>query len=757
MFANNGLLMRLSLNQGGRRSCAAAKRTQAPMSLGPTAGMPSPRSRPWARLLLIYFVVFFVANLVIDPVQAKHPENATVDQLVTDGVLAKIFPNGDRIGPFSGKPWAAPVYRGSSVTGYVFSTRDATGSVGFSGKPIDIIVGLNLQGRITGAHLLHHDEPILVIGIPERRLIDYVNAFAGIHVAGRAGVKKAAEPEKKAPDMIAGASVSSAVIRDAIYRSARAIARSRNLLAKHGGERLDRESFSKASWSDLVEDGSVVGITLEQGRVASALGRPLSAGENPEGLFLELYTGLISPPRIGENLIGKLDFNSLMAGAGADDQVIFVAANGLYSFKGTGYVRSGRFDRIQLVQGAKTILLAKKHYRNVETFKISGVPEFREIGVFVVPASTGFDPLLPWRIDLLVNRETPSSDVIQGVFSLEYTLPDRYRIAEPGAAQGARGEGPVLTATAWQHVWKERMGRIAVLLALLAVLSGILVFQNSVVKNFRFYRTVRLGFLAVTVVWLGWYAGGQLTIVNVITFIHSFLGEFHWEFFLLDPIVFILWGYVAMALLFWGRGVFCGWLCPFGALQELLSEAARKLKFPQINLPFALHERLWPIKYIIFLGLFSVSFYSTNLAVIGAEVEPFKTVVTLSFNRTWPFVAYALGLLIIGLFIERFFCRYLCPLGASLAIPARLRMFDWLKRRFQCGEVCNLCAGRCTVQAIHPEGNINPNECIHCLNCQTIYFDKTTCPPLVAQEKRRERRIKLAAGSKTRFGEKQNV
>jgi polyferredoxin len=50
------------------------------------------------------------------------------------------------------------------------------------------------------------------------------------------------------------------------------------------------------------------------------------------------------------------------------------------------------------------------------------------------------------------------------------------------------------------------------------------------------------------------------------------------------------------------------------------------------------------------------------------------------------------------------------------------------------------------VQAIHPEGSINPNECIHCLNCQTLYTDDTICPPLVAQRKRRERRNELAAG-----------
>jgi polyferredoxin len=89
-----------------------------------------------------------------------------------------------------------------------------------------------------------------------------------------------------------------------------------------------------------------------------------------------------------------------------------------------------------------------------------------------------------------------------------------------------------------------------------------------------------------------------------------------------------------------------------------------------------------------------------------------------------------------NIFVERFFCRYLCPLGAALAIPARLRMFEWLKRRPQCGRECRICATKCPVQAIHPEGQINPNECINCLNCQTLYFNERICPPLKARAAR---------------------
>ena len=452
--------------------------------------------------------------------------------------------------------------------------------------------------------------------------------------------------------------------------------------------------------------------------------------------------------------MGKLAFNKLMREMGVNDQAIVVSANGLYSFKGTGYVRSGVFDRVQLVQGSKTFLLKKKHYRNVEKFHIADTPEFREIGIFIIPAETGFNPLSPWKIQLSVNRTDTNGKPLHAWFDLPYTLPDRYRIKTAGPPPGPKEEeSHEHVAEFWQQVWTNRSSQIAVLIVLLTVLRGILFFQNQVVENTLFWRKLRMGFLAFVVIWLGWIAGGQLSVINVLTFIHSLLGEFHWEFFLLDPITFILWCFVAMTLLFWARGVFCGWLCPFGALQELLSEAAQKFNLPQVTLPFAVHERLWTIKYILFLGLFAVSFHSINMAIVGSEVEPFKTAISLKFMRSWPFVLYAVVLLGAGLFMERFFCRYLCPLGAALAIPARLRMFNWLQRRFQCGEVCSICADRCTVQAIHPDGTINPNECIHCLGCQTIYSDPNLCPPLIAKRKRRERRRRLAGDVPRRFGD----
>lgn len=300
------------------------------------------------------------------------------------------------------------------------------------------------------------------------------------------------------------------------------------------------------------------------------------------------------------------------------------------------------------------------------------------------------------------------------------------------AAEGVSATDSVFDPI-WVAVWRARTFQITVLGIGLLVLTLILVLQDWLARHPTFLGRMRVGFLVYTVFFIGWYSLGQLSVVNVLTFTKAVFGDFRWDTFLIDPTLFILWSFVALTLLLWGRGVFCGWLCPFGALQELINKVARAIKVPQIELPFAIHERLWALKYVILLVLFGVSLQSLAEAERLAEIEPFKTAITLRFQRESLFVIYAAGLLVISVVNRKFFCRYLCPLGAALAIPARLRIFDWLKRYRECGRPCQICSNECEVQAIHPTGEINANECHYCLDCQVTYWNPRKCPPLVAR------------------------
>jgi polyferredoxin len=196
--------------------------------------------------------------------------------------------------------------------------------------------------------------------------------------------------------------------------------------------------------------------------------------------------------------------------------------------------------------------------------------------------------------------------------------------------------------------------------------------------------------------------------------------------------------YTLVSLLVIGRGVFCGWLCPFGALQELLAQVSRAFGVPQWNPSPVLEQRLWMGKYIAAAAVLVLALFAGDWAGGATEIEPFKTAIISKFTRAWPYVVYAGILLAIGLFSERAYCRFLCPLGGVLAALDRLHLLDLLKRRPECGNPCHLCERSCPVRAIEPSGKIITAECFQCLDCQVEYYDDKRCPPLVQAARRRD-------------------
>lgn len=309
----------------------------------------------------------------------------------------------------------------------------------------------------------------------------------------------------------------------------------------------------------------------------------------------------------------------------------------------------------------------------------------------------------------------------------------REALATPRAVLPALDERAALDAVGvspWSAHWHERRLQVAGLLLGLLLLIALLLLQDRVVRRPSYLRWLRGAFLLYTVFYLGFYAMAQLSVVQVLRFLQALRHSFHWDVFLNDPVIFLLWGFVAVSVLLWGRAVYCGWLCPFGALQAMLYWLARRMRLPKIRFPSVVHERLSALKYVIFILLFGVSLQSVDAALRYAEVEPFKSVFTQHLQRDWPFVAYVATLLFIALFNKKFFCKYLCPLGAALAIPSGFMLFNWLRRRRECGRPCQVCHEVCQMQAIYDSGKINARECHYCLDCQRVYYDVQACPPL---------------------------
>ena len=741
--------------------------------------------------------LLMVAMLAAAPAGAQSAA-ASLAQVLTGLAAAEVVPGAERFGPVQADPAVAPAYRGDTLVGYAFLNSQHVDATGYSGKPIHIVVGLDLEGTIVGAKLAGHSEPIVLIGIPEKRIVDYLAHFVGYNPL-RAAAERRGPPQ--AP-IVSGATVTVLVMGESVVRSAVRVARALHLggaaaSVQPAARVMDPQAGTGADWPTLLREGAVGHLRVTIGDVnkafADAGGKAAASRPEPgpaSDPFIDLYVALVSQPAIGRSLLGDAEFDTVARMLSPGQQAILVAGDGIYSFKGSGYVRGGIFDRIELAQGAETIRFHDYQHRRVGELRAAAAPAFKEIGVFAVPKESDFDPAAPWRLQLLVQRSVSALDKAFVTFGLDYRLPERYTKAAPAAAgassapaataPGSAGAAAAVAAAVqaapaassqasavaaapvapsavdeaeheplWMRIWRSKVAALLMLSVMLAVLTLIFFFQDLLVAREKLFDGIRLAYLATTLVWLGWVASAQLSVVNVLTFANSLRTGFEWSRFLIDPLIFVLWCSVAAALLFWGRGPFCGWLCPFGALQELSNRAARLMKLRQVRIPWGVHERLWPIKYIVFLVLFGVSLGSLAYAELLAEIEPFKTAIVLRFVRQWWFVAFALALLGAGLFVERFFCRYLCPLGAALAIPGRMRMFDWLKRYRECGNPCMRCFKECPVQAIHPEGHINPNECISCLHCQVLYHHDYKCPVRVQRRLKREKRAAMSAASRS--------
>ena len=407
------------------------------------------------------------------------------------------------------------------------------------------------------------------------------------------------------------------------------------------------------------------------------------------------------------------------------DHAIMVLAHGPWDPIGEDYTFGAIPDRIAVLQDKFSIPARDMAIERGDS-GMKGMPS-GDWSILKISDEAGFNPSKPWDLQLKVTRE--QGQILAQKFPRDFA--DTYSLpADLFVVRKAEG------APSWTDSWVARKWTMIGIGAMLLVLVPVLIRQKGLVAQPARFQGFRLAYLAVTLGFVGWYAQAQLSIVTLMGLVRTAATTRDFSFLLYDPPSLVLWAFVLLTLVVWGRGTFCGWLCPFGAMQELVAVPARWLKLPQLEVPRRLDRALRLVKYVVLAGILVSAALSPKLADNLVEVEPFKTSITLYFIRYWPFVAYAVGLLVLNLFVYKGFCRYLCPLGASLAAVGRLRVFDWIPRRAECGTPCQLCKVKCRYGAIEPSGKIDYPECFQCTDCVTIIHDPQQCVPQILERKR---------------------
>ncbi|PLW79805.1 hypothetical protein C0585_05685 [Candidatus Woesearchaeota archaeon] len=187
---------------------------------------------------------------------------------------------------------------------------------------------------------------------------------------------------------------------------------------------------------------------------------------------------------------------------------------------------------------------------------------------------------------------------------------------------------------------------------------------------------------------------------------------------------FIIFGALVLAVIISNKG-FCGWICPLGTFQEWISNLARKLKIPKINVSKQLDFYLRFVKYLFLIWIIYASYVFASL--VFRAYDPFITLFHFGEGLIYDFetekiLAYlSLLLVIIGsLFIDRFWCKYACPLGAKINILALLSPTKITRDEKKCTE-CTLCDMNCPMNCeIMTKSKVKDVECIDCLKCVNI-------------------------------------
>jgi len=643
-------------------------------------------------------------------------------------------------------PLTSSLEQEAGPVAYAFESIDLAPLPGFEGTPMNFLVTIDRKGNFVDVELLRQREPVFTFrdlgGQGDTPLRDFIAQYVGRNLRQPFLIATAAasnhtgfsnKGDVAMLDGISRATSSIRIVNQTVLGAASEVARARLGFSdrKKSGPTAHvlPDVYEPVSFAEMLKKGMVGHLRVSNAEVEKLFAGSDGAGvddealAHPDEVFVDLYVAYLNAPTIGRAILGDAQYQTVMARNFDNRHLWWIASAGRHSIVDDNFIPGAPSPRLAMSQNATFLDLRDQDF---EPRTVAGPSELNASRLFGVNATASLDPASP--LELILTTTRAKGTVLPTRVSRQLTL--SYR---PPASLFAYPPEPT---PEWLLAWKDRWVDLAVLGFALVLLCVVLARPRWISLDARRLRIFRLGFLAFTLVYIGWYAQGQLSIVQITGAIKTLKAGTGLASYLYDPISLLLIAFTAITFVIWGRGTFCGWLCPFGALQEFVGLLARQLRVPRLHIPLAVARRLEWGRYLILSLLVGAAVLLPTQGETLNEVEPFKTAVTLGFDRSWPFVAWAVGLLLAGAFYYKFFCRFICPLGGAMSLGGRLRRFDWLPRRAECGKPCQSCKAKCAYDAIEPTGEIRYDACFQCLDCVGIYHDAKRCAPVLLYEKK---------------------
>ena len=682
------------------------------------------------RFALLSFLVFSLLAC------AGMASAAPLDRDTLAGLIVPPYALGE---PVNEKGVWTLLNSGGAEAGYVFETGPLAPLPGFSGALINMLVTIDRDGRFLDVRLSSHNEPIFVSGLGEAPLRAFLEQYRGHSirealVVGTPYGEAGGGSDLVYLDGVTKATASVRIAHESILAATLAVAREKMQGVASGPPVHPDPSIDETlDWAELVERGLARNLKVTNAEVDDGFKTTIwarddpEAADDPQGLFLDLWVVDIGPPSIARAVLSEESFVDLqrLLRVSPDDEPMLVVDGGRHGLVSADFVRNTAPDRLAAVQDGLPVVLRDADMM-VETRR--DVPQGTTM-ILRIDRRLGFDPTREWILSAQAVRAHGMLKPEMG--SVHFPLALKADPAFFLRPETSKALPP------WQAAIVDRKWDVAGLGILLAGLIGAVGPGMHRLAAPTVLRPARLAFLGLMIGFVGWWGQGQLSIVTPLAALRAANSGGSLAVLLYDPFSLMVWGAAILGFVLWGRGLFCGWLCPFGAMQEFAHHAGRLLRLPQWNPSPIWDRRLKAGAWISLAGLVAVTFLAPEKIETAAEIEPFKTAVTTLFQREWYYVAYAVFWLLLAATTFKGFCRYVCPLGAVMALGGLLRTRSWIPRRAECGSPCQLCRVRCPYGAIRKTGEIAYSECFQCLDCVSIHDDAQQCVPLVLAQRKR--------------------
>ena len=468
-------------------------------------------------------VVLLVAGFFAGRARAEErPAAPKID--CTKIPCAEVLPAAKRFEAApGGKPYLIGRDAAGKVVGWVARSSDITDIMGYSGKPLVTLVGLGADGTITGAKILHHSEPILLVGIPESALKKFVSFYKGKPAVARIAVGASPDPKALTVDVISGATVTVLAENRTILDTARAVGEAVGVIeasARVPGHFINDQQ-KVLTWREMVRGGVFGRITVTE----KQMGKP-----NPRGNFIDLYFTIVDAPQIGRALLGKREYAYRKKELKPGEHLIVVLGNGSSSFKGSGFVRGGIFDRVRIEQGLRSVMFTDRDYKNLVDVAAKGAPSFKEGAVFVTRKGK-LDPGRTFDIVFLGSRYDN-----KGGFSRQFRA-FRGSLRLPKAIYMLDGPDPESSIV--RSAWYNARYRAAMVGAFLLFLAGLFVARRFLTRRIKRLKQIHLVIAVICALVLGIWLRAQPSVTQVLTVVGSLINGWRWELFLSEPLVFI--------------------------------------------------------------------------------------------------------------------------------------------------------------------------------------------------------------------------